>query len=109
MLGVNAHKLTRRRWLRYNLTVRAQALNMKFDCFLYEVFDFLLRLTGGYTARKIGNIGAVARGTTFDDNKVLHVQPHFFKLACLRALLKVPGGISTLGLPDTVTVPGFVG
>jgi hypothetical protein len=43
----------------------------------------------------------------FDDNQVLHARPQFFKPACFRMLLKVPGGTSMLGLPATVTVPAL--
>ena len=35
-------------------------------------------------------------------------KPHFLSPACFSALLSVPGGMSTLGFPATVTVPGFV-
>jgi hypothetical protein len=39
----------------------------------------------------------------------LHGLAHFLSPACFSALLRVPGGMSTLGFPATVTVPGFVG
>ena len=34
---------------------------------------------------------------------------HYLRVACFKTLLRVPGGISILGFPATVTVPGFVG
>jgi len=106
-LGVDAHKLAARVRTGNLMTLRFEVFDMKLDGFLNQCRYFFPRIGGRDATRKIGHIRTKAAGALFDDYQVLHVRPHFFKPACFRMLLKVPGGTSTLGLPATVTVPGL--
>jgi len=79
---------------------------MKLDSLANERKDFSLRLTRGNAPGKIGNVCPIGGGAFFNDNQVAHLSySYFFSPACFNALFKVPGGMSTLGFPATVTVP----
>ena len=106
-LGVDAHKLTARMRAWNLMALRFEIFNMKLDGFLNHHGYLFPSISGRDAARKVGYVGTKAAGALFDDHQVLHVRPHFFKPACFRMLLKVPGGTSTLGLPAIVTVPAF--
>src|SRR5437867_3926832 len=93
-------------WLRNGLTVLAEALDVKFDCFANERFCFISVLRDGDTPRKIWDISPDAFIRFFEDDKVFHdLQPCFLRPACFRILPSVPTGTSKLGFPATVTVP----
>src|SRR5262245_21509927 len=58
------------------------------------------------TSRQVRDVGAVARRTFLDDNRV----PHRYSSAnpaCFQMLLRVLTGTSTPSLPATVTRPGL--
>ena len=81
---------------------------MKLNRLTDEFHYFFTRFASSYAPRKIRHICTERVFTFFDDDHIIHVTPHFLRPACLRALLSVPIGTSTLSLPDTVTVPGLV-
>ena len=80
---------------------------MKLNGFSNELQRFVSALANGYAPRKVRNVGAVGVLALLNDDDVVHLQPHFFSPACRSALFSVPGGTSTLGLPDTVTCTAF--
>jgi len=47
------------------------------------------------------------RAGVFYNDGIAHVTPHFFKPACFRMLLRVPGASSSLGLPGNSGAPGL--
>lgn len=91
------------------MPVFAKTFDVKLDRFTNELQHFFARFGRSDAAWKIRHVSSEGALAFLDYDHVLHGLPHFLSPACLRALLKVPGGISTLGLPATVTVPGFVG
>jgi len=109
MLCVDGHDLARGRRFGQRTPIITQALDVELDGFSDQRFDFHLRFGHGDATRQIGHVRPEACRPPFDDHQILHCSvPHFFKPACFTMLLSVPGGISTLDLPATVTVPGFV-
>lgn len=78
---------------------------MQLDGFLNERCHFFPRLCRCNTAGEVWYVSTKTAWTLLDDNQVLHLLAHFLNPACFRMLFNVPGGISTLGLPATVTVP----
>ena len=90
------------------MTVFAQAVNVEFNRFADELKYLIARFARGDASGQVRNIGTERGRPLFDDDEVLHGLPHFLSPACFSALFKVPGGMSTLGFPATVTVPGFV-
>ncbi|MDB5987773.1 MAG: hypothetical protein JWR16_2826 [Nevskia sp.] len=82
---------------------------MKFDRFLDELQDLLAAFACDDAPRKIRHVGSETDWAFLYDDHVAHMSTYFLKPACFNALLSVPGGTSTLGLPETVTVPGLTG
>lgn len=107
-LGCNAYELAAGVWKGHGLPVGLEPLYVELDRFVDERRQFLTRFAGGDAARQVRHVGSKTRRALLYHYQILHVRPHFFRPACLRMLPNVPGGTSTLGLPDTVTVPGFV-
>jgi hypothetical protein len=60
------------------------------------------------TTRKIWRISAEAFWTLLDDNCIFH-SLIILQSGLFEDIFKSPIGISTPGLPATVTVPGFLG
>jgi hypothetical protein len=89
------------------MSLSFEVFDVKFDGFLNQDSDLFSGIGGRNATRQVGYVCTKAARSLFDDNQVLHIRPHFFKPACFRMLLKVPGGTSTLGLPATVTVPAL--
>ena len=77
---------------------------MQFDCLFDKGFSLFSCFANRDASRKIRHIGAERCRAFFDDCNVVH----FFKPACFKILLSVPGGTSTLSFPAIVTVPGLV-
>lgn len=97
-------------WLWDGFSVLAKALNMQFDRLANERNRFFVRLTNCHAPRKIRHIRAEGCIALLNNHDVFHGLAYFFfKPACFQMLASVPTGTSTLGLPATVTVPGFVG
>ncbi len=82
---------------------------MELNGFLDERKNLLLGLARCDAPRKVRHISAIAAWSLFNHNHVTHKLTPYSSPACFNALLSVPGGTSTLGLPATVTVPGFEG
>ena len=83
---------------------------MKLDSFTDEHQGFIFGLSRRDAAWEIRNVRTKRRGSFFDDYEVAHfISSYFLSPACFSALLSVPGGISMLGFPATVTVPGLLG
>ena len=84
---------------------------MKLDGFVYQLEDFFSCVSRGDTAGQVGYVGSKTSFAFLDYNSVsqFFIPPVYFKPACFRILLNVPGGTSTPGFPDTVTVPGRFG
>ena len=83
---------------------------MKLDGLADERQGFVFRFSRGDASRQIWDVRAKGRGAFFDNYEVAHFIPSYFlSPACFSALLSVPGGISMLGFPATVTVPGLLG
>ena len=84
---------------------------MKLDGFMNQLQHFFSCIRRSDTAGQIRHVGTETSFTFLDYNSVSQflVPPVYFKPACFRILFNVPGGTSTLGLPDTVTVPGRFG
>ena len=80
---------------------------MKLDGFVNKLSYFGSRFTDRNTPRQVWHISTKTGCTSFNYDQILHLQPHFFRPACFRMLLRVPGGTSTLSLPAKVTVPDF--
>src|SRR5207248_1047027 len=93
------------------LTVFAQAFDVKLDGFMNQLQDFFLGIRSSDTAGQVRHVGAKTSFTFLDYHSIsqFFVPPVYFKPACFRILFNVPGGTSTLGFPDTVTVPGWFG
>ncbi len=81
---------------------------MELDGFLDELHDFIAAFRDCGATRQIGDVSAPARVTLFNNDHVFHWRT-YLSPACFRMLSSVPGGMSTLGFPDTVTVPGLLG
>jgi hypothetical protein len=84
---------------------------MERDSLSNEADDFIARLADGDASGQIRHMGSPTRLTALDDH---HVPCHssvtlFLGPACFRITFNVPGGISRLGLPVAVTVPGLLG
>lgn len=72
------------------------------------LFDFCHGRASCDTARKVWDVRREIAISLFNDNCITH--DHYpFLPACLRILPSVPGAKSSLGLPGTVTQPGFDG
>jgi hypothetical protein len=84
-----------------------QTFDMKFDRFLNQYNDFLPSLCSGNAPGQIRYVSPKSIVTLFHNHEIFHSR--YFSPACLRMLLRVPGGMSMPGCPETVTVPGFVG
>jgi len=84
---------------------------VKLDGFMNQLQDFFLRIRSSYAAGQVRHVGAKTSFTFLNYNSVSQfiVPPVYFKPACFRILFNVPGGTSTFGLPDTVTVPDLFG
>ncbi len=83
---------------------------MELDGFTDERKNFLSSFPGSDTTRKIRHVSTVGGRASLNNYEVcIGIHSCFFRPACFRALFSVPGGISTLGFPETVTVPFFVG
>ncbi len=83
---------------------------MKLNCLPNKRKNLFLRFPGGDATGKVWNVGSVGGWAFLNNYEVSHGNHScFFRPACLSTLFKVPGGMSTLGFPDTVTVPAFVG
>src|SRR4029078_4297406 len=76
--------------------------------FVHRFFGLFPGRTGGHATGKVRRIrGVVLPGFFDDDEESMYV--HFFSPACLRMLFIVAGARSSLGLPEIVTRPLFVG
>ena len=91
------------------ISVLPHSIQMKLDGFLDEFQRFVAGFSHCHATREVRNICAPALWAFFENDNVLHYFTYFFSPACFRALFRVPGGISTLSFPDTVTVPDFTG
>jgi len=87
-----------------------QIFKMQLNGFCNEFECFSLGFRSGNASWEVRHIGADTCSALLKDDGVSHVEiPHSVRPACLRAFFSVPGGMSTLGFPATVTVPGLVG
>ena len=91
----------------YWLPILAEAIDMKLNRLSNQLPNFLLGFSDSNAPWEVGDVCAEARVALFDDDGVLHGR--YLSPACFRMLLRVPGGMSRLGFPATVTVPDFVG
>lgn len=96
-------------WPRRSQPFVLQPIKMKLDRFMNELQDLFAALSRSYAPRDIRHISPEAGRAFLYNDHVAHGITYFFKPACFNALLSVLGGMSTLGLPETVTVPGLVG
>lgn len=84
------------RWRRKRTPVLTQACQMKLyrsaDC-SFGCFD---RRPGCHATRKIRNVGGVVAPGVLNDDRITHGKTCFFRPACLRILLSVPGAKSSL-------------
>src|SRR6185503_14162452 len=106
--GFHLHDLApgRRCWDR--LTRISKGLQVKLYTLSNELQNFATRITNGHAAGQVRHIGAVVGLALFDDDEEFHGGSYgFFNPARLRILPSVPTGMSTPGLPATVTVPDF--
>lgn len=109
LCGFHFNQLACRRRGRDWLSFLLQALQVEFDGIANERQDFIFRFAGRDASREIGNIRTKGRGTFFNDDKVSHtLHFSFLSPACFNTLFRVPGGMSMLAFPATVTVPFFV-
>ena len=108
-LDARVDELTGRMRLGNWEAILLHAFNVELNGFVYEARNFSATLADSHATGKVWHVRAEARRTLLDDNEILHTQPYFLRPACLRTLLSVPGGTSTLGLPETVTVPALLG
>jgi hypothetical protein len=88
--------------LGHGLAATRHTFHVKGDGFPHLAFDLFTSRPCGYTAIEVGRVSGIAAASFLYDNQVLF---HFFKPACFRILLKVPGPKPSLGLPGTVTNP----
>lgn len=97
-------------WVRDRLAVLAETHKVELDRLPHKRQTLVLVLGDSDTAGQVGTPRAVATSlATFDDDRVrTHSGPPRMP-ACLRMFRSVPVGTSVLGLPATVTVPGFAG
>ena len=92
------------------MPVLLETLEMKFNRLSDQRQNFIFRLGCGDAPGQIRHVRAIRSQSLFNDNEISHGSHFsFFKPACFKALFSVPGGISMLGFPATVTVPDFVG
>jgi hypothetical protein len=89
-------------WLRNRKAVILDAVEVKHNCVVNQPRDFLAGIAHRHTAREIRNVGA-------DDGEILHALTSLLQTRLLENATSVPSGTSTLGLPETVAVPGWVG
>lgn len=80
---------------------------MKFNGLSNKLLDFFPRLSSGNTTWEVGHVSPITRFTFLDHHRVLHKTAFFRRLACLSTLFSVLGGMSMLGLPAMLTVPGL--
>jgi len=85
------------------------ALKVKFDGFLNKLQYLLLGFPNCDASWEIRGVCPIAAWTLLDNNHISHDETSYFRPACFRTLLSVPGGTSTLGFPETVTVPELDG
>jgi len=89
----------------------SEYFDVKGDAFADEADHFLSRFANRDASGQIRHVGAPARIPALNNHHVPRHSsaPLLFSPACFRIELKVPGGMSRLGLPPTVTVPGLLG
>lgn len=100
-------QLASSRWSWHGLSGFPEAGYVKYDGFLNQCDNFAMSSGDRYAAGQVGHVGSISILAFFNNDKIFHGS--HFSPACLRILLSVPEGMSMPGLPDTVTVPGFVG
>jgi hypothetical protein len=86
-----------------------QSLDVNSDRIANQLQDFGAGFSHSDTSGQIRNIGPKRRWPLFHHDHEFHAYPCLFNPACLSTLFNVPGGISTLGFPATVTVPALDG
>jgi len=87
----------------------AQPVKVKFYGLANCLFRARKCVAGSNASRQIWHIRGIVSAGIFDDYRVAHKEvPYFFNPDCLRILFNVPGAKSSLGLPATVTRPGFL-
>ncbi len=82
----------------------AEPLKVEFDRLPHATLDLFPCGAGCDAALNVRRVGRKADWSLLYNNKDLH----HLRPACLSMLFKVPGARSSLGLPATVTNPGFV-
>ena len=83
---------------------------MEFNDLSNKRKNLFLGFTGSDATRKVRDVSPIGGRAFFNNYEVSHrYHSCLFRPACFSALFSVPGGMSTLGLPDIVTVPVFVG
>ena len=92
----------------YGLTVLSQSFDVKLNGFLNKFQSLVSSFRHGDTTWQIRNMRPKTSFALFNHDGIFHIHT-YFKPACFRMLFRVPGGISMLDFPDTVTVPDFVG
>jgi len=80
---------------------------MKFNCLLDQRANLRPRLTCTDHSRQVGNISRPTGTQLFVNNHIVHGLVHAFNLACLRTLLRVPGGRSSFGCHGQSDPSGF--
>jgi hypothetical protein len=92
--------------LRDRIATFAHVHDVQANGFAYETLDPCPCLGNRDATGQVRNIGPITGRPFFDDDEILHV---FFPFspAYLRTLFSVLGGMSSEGLPATVTVPGL--
>jgi hypothetical protein len=96
--------------MRNGLPTFFKVFQVKLNRFSNKSQNFLFRVRGSHAAREVRHIRSEGSQALLNHDQVTHsLYSVFFKPACLSTLFRVPGGISTLSLPATVTVPGFTG
>jgi len=96
-------------WLGDGIAKLAQCIQMPLDRFANVELCFFQRAARSHTTRKIRHVSSPVRWSLLKNYCVLDV--HFFSSnpADLRIAFSVPIGMSSPGLPGTVTTCGFSG
>jgi len=90
---------------RDHFTARSHGLEVEDNRFPNATLDLRSRFPRGHAARQFGHVGSPVPWRLLIDDGVFHLRSSS-RPDWLRILRQVPRGRSSLGLPETVTVPG---
>ncbi len=83
--------------------MRPHSLEVKLHGIFHVLANLLFGGSGSDTPIDIRRVSGKPRARFLNHNQILQ----FLILACLKMLFLVPGAMSSLGFPATVTHPGF--